>query len=101
MILSGRIFKKVTARILSESVILFWLGILKMGTEGIEPPSPGLEPGSLPLAYAPDFITRNVYFLMLFISIFLSLQFRRQKQLRPSSSLRKEAHQELEDHQAN
>jgi hypothetical protein len=27
-----------------------------MGTEGIEPPSPGLEPGSLPLAYAPLFI---------------------------------------------
>lgn len=33
-----------------------------MGTEGIEPPSPGLEPGSLPLAYAPLFLEEVIDF---------------------------------------
>lgn len=34
-----------------------------MGTEGIEPPSGGLEPPSLPLAYAPLFKPMTDLFL--------------------------------------
>lgn len=37
----------------NRKFLLTMLLVFGMGTEGIEPPSPGLEPGSLPLAYAP------------------------------------------------
>ena len=39
-----------------------------MGAEGIEPPSPGLEPGSLPLAYAPLSFQRIIYFNVFLLS---------------------------------
>lgn len=41
-----------------------------MGTEGIEPPSPGLEPGSLPLAYAPRSIKLLTEILFLMFSYY-------------------------------
>ncbi len=34
----------------------------KMGAEGIEPPSPGLEPGIIPVYYAPLRKLRNISF---------------------------------------